>query len=69
MTRDNSSVYHIDMIDGEAKERLCEPGKEWIFETDDDITIFASEDEACTWQRAYRRKLGFDPMTGEYDDN
>ena len=63
--QDTSNVFHIDMIDDEAKAALCyEPGRDWLFETDDDIQVFATEEAACAAQRQHRSRLGFDPMTG-----
>jgi hypothetical protein len=63
---DNSSVFHVDMLDDidEWTERF--PGRPWLFDTDESpVQAFATEDEACAAQRAYRVAKGFDPITGE----
>lgn len=61
---DNSSVFHRGMLDDPS-----EWGSEktpWIFDCDElPIAFFATEDDACAAQRAYREAHGFDPMTGD----
>ena len=40
-------------------------GCPWVFEAGVDDSFFATEDEACTAQRDWRRANGLDEMTGE----
>jgi hypothetical protein len=58
---DNSAVFHRDMLDAEFASAFDHP---WIFETDESVSTFDTEDEACAAQRDYRKRLGCDPMTG-----
>lgn len=63
--RDDSNVFHISALDPEFAAAF-DPLKPWVFEFGDDgQECFATEDEACAHQRAYREERGFDPMTGE----
>lgn len=63
---DNSSVFHIEMLDDLEVWETRFPGKPWLFDTDESsVQAFATEDEACAAQRAYRASKGFDPMTGD----
>lgn len=48
-TMDNSTVYHVSILDVDIQA-------EWHF---------ATEDEACREQRAYRAQIGHDPISGE----
>ncbi len=62
---DNSSVFHVDMLDNADEWRSKYPGKEWFFDTtENDIQAFSTEDEACKAQRDYRIAIGYDPITG-----
>jgi len=63
---DNSSVFHVDMLDDAEIWRAKFPGKEWLFDTDESVVqAFATENEACAAQRNYRIANGFNPETGE----
>lgn len=64
--QDTSSVFHIEMLDEyhAGLLRLQFPQKEWLFETDDALEAFATEDDACAAQRAHRSTNGVDPVTG-----
>jgi hypothetical protein len=64
MKMDNSSVFHVSMLD-EAHRKQFPPDKPWLFQIDDDLICCATEDEACGVQRTYREAMGFDPITGE----
>lgn len=63
---DSSNVYTKDMLDPEhfwgSKE------KPWVFECAENAVTsledFATEDEACAAQRAFRRKHNYNPYTG-----
>jgi hypothetical protein len=67
MTTDNSSVFHVSMLDADiqANHNSLTP---WIFETDQGQWEFATEAEACAEQRAYREQTGHHPITGERVD-
>jgi hypothetical protein len=60
----DSDVFHRDMLDDEhaANFPLARP---WIHESDDFQETYATEDEACAAQRAYRASVGLNPITGE----
>lgn len=61
---DNSSVFHRDMLD--EPELYATAEKPWCFDHNHGPTEFyATEDEACAAQRAYRQQHGFDPITGD----
>jgi hypothetical protein len=61
---DSSAVFHVEMLDTESVG--FDPACPWILETDEDgAQFYATEDEACAAQRAYRAAHGFDPETGE----
>lgn len=68
---DSSAVFNIETLDEEFRVKF-DAAKPWIFEHDAPSsadchfvqTDFATEEEACAAQRAYREGLGFDPMTG-----
>lgn len=63
---DNSSVFHVDMLDDAPEWRKQFPDAEWFFDTDDlPVQAFATENEACAAQRVYRLLKGFDPITGD----
>lgn len=63
--RDDSNVFHTSALDPEFAAAF-DPLKPWVFEFGDDgQACFATEDEACARQRAYREERGFDPMTGK----
>lgn len=65
---DTSQVYSAAMIDEEMRKGFKDGGlaiDEWLFETDEDVTVCATEEQACFWQRQHRIKHGFDPITGE----
>lgn len=60
---DSSNVYSKDILDPEhqwgSKDLL------WVFECEGEPSIeFATEDEACAAQRAYRRKHNYNPYNG-----
>jgi len=40
-------------------------GLPWVFECGGEDNFFATEEEACTAQRDWRRQNGLDEMTGE----
>lgn len=61
---DNSSVFHVEMLDDATQWEAKFPGKSWFFDCDEaPVRAFATEDEACAAQRAYRAARGFDPIT------
>ena len=62
--RDHSSVSQYD---GEGTLDGLLTGS-WLFQPDSDDfgdLVFATENEACAAQQAYRMARGFDPITGE----
>lgn len=48
MTQDTSAVFSREMLD---EDHACAFAKPWLFETEFDITEFATEAEACAEQR------------------
>ncbi len=63
---DNSSVFHVEMLDDSDVWEKQFPGRPWLFDTDENpVQAFVSEDEACTAQRVYRLSRGFDPWSGD----
>lgn len=64
--RDDSNVFHISALDDEFAAAF-DPLKPWVFEFGDDgQECFATEDEACARQRAYREASGFDADDGVF---
>lgn len=61
---DDSAVYHRDMLDGSIAASW-DATKPWIFETDEEINLFVTEEEACAAQREYRARHGFEEITGQ----
>lgn len=59
---DSSAVFNRNVMTPEYSQGF---DKEWIFQTDNEIELFDSEEEACARQCAYRRLNGFHPITGE----
>jgi len=59
---DYSAVFTRDLLDAKHR-RLFK--KLWLFETDEELSEFDTEEEACAAQRAYRAAHGFNPITGE----
>ncbi len=65
---DNSSVYHRSELEPEYAAEFARTAPEcpWILDTDDEgQSYYTTEDKACTAQREYRTRHGFDPITGE----
>lgn len=60
-TSDTSVVFNREILSDLVKQAFP---KEWIFETDEDIDFFDNEAAACEAQRKYRRRKGFDEITG-----
>ena len=58
---DTSVVFCRSMLDANVQSAFP---KEWIFETDEDIDFADTEEEACEMQRKYRKRKGFDEITG-----
>lgn len=61
MNMDRSSVYSRDILDADIAAMF----KPWIFETDEGVYQFDTEDDACGAQRLYRVVNGFHPISGE----
>ena len=60
--------YDVEIIEvGSLEEEYAEAfEKEWAIHFADATTIqFDTEDEACAAQRAHRKTIGLDPITGE----
>lgn len=56
-------VFSRDMLDPEYAAHFKLP---WLVQYEDGaIDEYATEDEACAAQRAHRRAVGRDPLTGE----
>lgn len=64
---DNSSVFSIAMLDLDHRAQY-DGSRPWVFETDQGQWLFATEDDACAEQRAYREQTGHHPVTGERVD-
>ena len=69
---EDCAVFHIGMLDDEYAANF---DKEWLVdvpETDTALGItleFKTEDDACAFQRQWRRNNGLNEMTGEPEAN
>lgn len=61
---DTSTVYHRNSLP-KSVYALWDSDLPWIFETDEEVNLFATAEEACAAQRAYRASKGFEEITGQ----
>ena len=62
MERDDSCVFERALLDGQYQRNFRH---RYLFQTEDGIRLFPTQEGACEAQRRHRIKHGFDPITGE----